>query len=148
MLYKTVTSQKDGLREIGSTTTPWLQLLYIYYLAWRDNPHGIISVHHLKKNYMKEIKAFGFDERHSEYIGVQSANLYKYGYLSKLKATDGSNWNQFRIRKKGLDRLEYCGIVPPGEKEKILPITEFFHRRLFQLKAPVQATKKSAPWLD
>ena len=65
-----------------------------------------------------------------------------------MKALDGSNWNQFRIARKGLDKLEYCGIIPMGEKEKLIPITEFFHPRLFQLKAPVIVDKKTAPWLE
>jgi len=129
-------AQNDYFGRMGSADKQWVNLLYIFYLTWRDSPNKPIGIHNLKRDYWREIKECGFDKKCKEYIGIQSSNLYKYGVLSKAKATDGTNWNLFRINQKGLEVLERREIIPPGEKEYLTPLSELTGYRVFQTVAP------------
>jgi len=132
-------SQDTALGGMGRTDKPWLNLLYLFYLTWNYNPNEPISIHNLKRDYWKEIKELGFDNKCDDYLGVQASSLYKYRMLSKVKATDGTNWNYFRINQKGLDALEYYGLISKRdkrEKENFVPLSELVGHRVFQVIAP------------
>ncbi len=129
-------AQNAHFGRMGRMNKQWVKILYIFYLAWRDSPNEPISIHNLKRDYWREIKEYGFDKRCDEYLGIQASNLYKYGVLSKMKATDETNWNLFRINQKGLETLEYREIIPSGEKEYFTPLSELTGYRVFQTVAP------------
>jgi len=114
----------------------WVKLLYIFYIAWRDTPNEPISIHNLKRDYREEIKECGFDKMYDGYLGIRSNLLYKYGVVSKMKATDETNWNLFRINQKGLEALEHREIIPSEEKEYLTPLSELVGHRTFQTVAP------------
>lgn len=129
-------TQQDTIGRMGSTNKQWVKLLYIFYIAWKDRPNETISVHNLKRDYRKEIKECGFDKKCEEYLGIRSNLLYKYGVLSKMKATDETNWNLFRINQNGIEALERREIIPSGEKEYLIPLSELVGHRTFQTVAP------------
>lgn len=122
--------------ERGTPNRPWLQLLYIYYLAWKANPDESIRVREVKKQYNYKIKEYGFDKFHPRHITNRSLELYKYGYLTKIKADDGSNHNLYRINDNGLEKLESKDIIPPSARKKFVPITKLVNPRVFQMVAP------------
>lgn len=134
-MSKTPTRQNPIVEMVGMDKQ-WVKLLYLYYIAWKDSPNEPISIHNLKRDYWREIKECGFDKMYDGYLGIRSNLLYKYGVLSKMKATDGTNWNLFRINQKGLEVLEHRGIIPSGEKEYLIPLSEFAGHRVFQTIAP------------
>ena len=136
-LYKPSTHHTE-CAEMGTPNRPWLQLLYIYYLAWKASPDGSISISEVKKQYSYKIKEYGFDKFHPRHITNRSLDLYKYGYLTKIKADNGSNHNLYRINDKGLDRLESRGIIPPDARKKFVPIKRLVNPRVFQMVAPKQ----------
>lgn len=139
LLYKPVTEPNTHNREYGEMGTPdksWLQFLHIYYLAWKDNPDRCISIRELKKQYMHKIKEYGLDKYNPTYITNRSLELYKYGYLTKIKADDGSNHNLYRINDEGLERLERNSIIPPDARKKLVPLAKLINPRLFQRVAP------------
>lgn len=121
---------------MGSMDKQWVKLLYLYYLAWNYSPNDTISIHALKRDYWKEIKELGFDKMYDGYLGIRSNLLYKYGVLSKMKATDGTNWNLFRINQKGMEALESRGVISPEKKEYLTPLSELVGHRVFQTVAP------------
>lgn len=122
--------------ERGRPTKPWLQLLYIYYLAWKDDPNRSISIRELKKQYGHKIREYGFDKRNPIYITNRSLDLYKFLYLTKLKADDGSNHNLYRINDEGLERLERYNIISTDERKKFIGLPKLINPRLFQMVAP------------
>lgn len=134
-MSKTLT-QQNSIGKMGSTDKQWVKLLYLFYIAWNDNPNEPISIHNLKRDYWTEIKELNFDKKCGEYLGIRSNLLYKYGVLSKMKATDETNWNLFRINQNGLEALERREIIPPGEKEHLISLSELVGHRTFQIVAP------------
>jgi len=134
--YKPYT-HKNVRAERGAPDRPWLQLLYIYYLAWKANPDESIRVREVRKQYDHKIKEYGFDKFCPRHITNRSLELYKYGCLTKIKADDGSNHNLYRINDDGLEKLERKNIIPPDEdRKKFVPLAKLINPRAFQMKAP------------
>lgn len=133
--YKPNTQYRKDV-ERGTPDKTWLQLLYIYYLAWKANPDESIRIREVKKQYSYKIKEYGFDKFVPIYITNRSIMLYKYRYLTRIKADDGSNHNLYRITDVGLERLESRDIIPTSARKKFVPITKLVNPRVFQMKAP------------
>lgn len=134
-LYKPDThNRKHGERETPNKS--WLQFLHIYYLAWKDNPDTSISIRELKKQYGHKIREYGLDKYNPLYITNRSLELYKYGYLTKIKADDGSNHNLYRINDEGLERLERNDIISTDVRKNFVSIIKLVNPRLFQMVAP------------
>ena len=122
--------------EMGTPDKTWLQALYIYYLAYKADPNESISVRDVKKNFAHKIKEYGFDKYHPRYVTNRSLEIYKFGYLTKIKADNGSNHNLYRITADGLKRLEERDIIPHDTREKFVSIKKLVNPRVFQMKAP------------
>lgn len=129
-------TQHGNVGEMGRIDKQWVKLLYLYYIVWKDIPNEPISIHDLKRDYWREIKECGFNKNCDDYLGIRSNVLYKFGVVSKMKATDGTNWNYFRINQRGLDALEYRGIISKREKENLVPLSDLIDPRVFQVVAP------------
>lgn len=139
LLYKPVAepnTRSNNFVGRGRPDKTWLQLLYIYYLAWKDNPDQCISVREVKKQYAHKIKEYGFDKLSQCYMTNRSINLYRYGYLTKIKADDGSNQNLYRINDDGLEKLEDRDIIPPEARKEFISLPKLINPRLFQMVAP------------
>ncbi len=123
-----------GVRETPDKS--WLQFLHIYYLVWKDNPDTSISIRELKKQYGHKIREYGLDKYNPMYVTNRSLELYKYGYLTKIKADDGSNHNLYRINDEGLERLERNDIISTDVRKNFVSIIKLVNPRLFQMVAP------------
>lgn len=133
--YKPYT-HNAGHAERGTPDKSWLQFLYIYYLVWKDDPDRSISISELKKQYEHKIKEYNFGRYGPRYITNRSLELYKYNYLTKIKADNGSNHNLYRINDDGLERLESRNIIPPEARKKFVPLSKLINPRAFQMVAP------------
>ena len=134
--YKPYTHNREN-GEMGTPDKSWLQFLHIYYLVWKGDSDRSITISELKKEYGQKIREYGLDKYNPLYITNRSLELYKYGYLTKIKADNGSNHNLYRINDEGLERLERNDIIPPDEaRKKFVPLSKLINPRVFQMVAP------------